>query len=818
MAYLVIVHVPYTPFTEVEEKKGDTCINKSVIQTREEENQLTVDSGIADNNKLESDQDKEVDEEGSANLTDAVSVSNDDVEGPAKENTSKQNEDTPIPNGEVERPAGESTEGTEEESIPGQGESETDKDTNIEGSRVLQNDKEDESEDIIGKCVEPEIGAGREDPEKDVEEDKAPESLSEDDSPLTPLFQKIPIHRRVEQELIKMEVNNVDIRTVGCGTYQKFSFVQNDSKRCEQILNRLKGIGVGITAGSSVSVFPSSVHEWVEPEVEDKLTNVEGADEDSPGKKKEDEEQVHKESQFKKSVKSRLLVAQVVKSVKANALFTFDYLVLLILASIIACIGLVENSSVVLVASMLISPLMGPILAATFGQVIRKKDLRDLGLKSEMKGLALCLVVGFTFGLISGGVGLHGAIWGSSDSYPTMEMRSRGMWRSLWVGVLIAIPSGAAVAISVLGGNAGSLVGVAISASLLPPACNAGMLWAYSILAAIRPPAVKAVSSVTMETIATTAATAVVNSTQSAINSSVFTNVTSTTPISVITTEVLPADGCPPLVDNMYKEVYFCNMAHEAALLGLISLLLTVVNICCIIVIAIFVLKIKEVAPNTAGSGTFWREDVQVARDYYSTAKGEDSVSLGKKFLEEYKKIQAEKKKEKNKDEDSSDESMDDNYAAIEMHDMLEDVENSPDCLELYSKLQNFRTERIAEDLSREYYKATMNITNKLAKRPGVYLADHSVRDSSFHRAYNTIHHVPSTERAGLAELRDKFKSRKVPSMYIEPTYNQANEVGVGNAKQSRPRSSLGLTSGLFKRRKKVKFEVTKVEEEQELV
>ena len=41
------------------------------------------------------------------------------------------------------------------------------------------------------------------------------------------------------------------------------------------------------------------------------------------------------------------------------------------------------------------------------------------------------------------------------------------------MGVLIALPSGAGVALSVLGGNVGSLVGVAISASLLPPAVNA---------------------------------------------------------------------------------------------------------------------------------------------------------------------------------------------------------------------------------------------------------------------------------------------------------------------------------------------------------
>lgn len=43
---------------------------------------------------------------------------------------------------------------------------------------------------------------------------------------------------------------------------------------------------------------------------------------------------------------------------------------------------------------------------------------------------------------------------------------------SLIVGILTALPSGAAVAIAILGENVGSLVGVAISASILPPAVN----------------------------------------------------------------------------------------------------------------------------------------------------------------------------------------------------------------------------------------------------------------------------------------------------------------------------------------------------------
>ncbi|KNC70436.1 hypothetical protein SARC_17038, partial [Sphaeroforma arctica JP610] len=56
-------------------------------------------------------------------------------------------------------------------------------------------------------------------------------------------------------------------------------------------------------------------------------------------------------------------------------------------------------------------------------------------------------------------------------------MISRGKWESCIISLGIAIPSGAGVALSILGNNTPSLVGVAISASLLPPAVNAGLLY-----------------------------------------------------------------------------------------------------------------------------------------------------------------------------------------------------------------------------------------------------------------------------------------------------------------------------------------------------
>ena len=71
-------------------------------------------------------------------------------------------------------------------------------------------------------------------------------------------------------------------------------------------------------------------------------------------------------------------------------------------------------------------------------------------------------------------MGLCFAPYGEDLEWPTDEMESRGHASSLIIGLLIAVPSGVGVALSVVSSNTGGLVGVAISASLLPPAVNAG--------------------------------------------------------------------------------------------------------------------------------------------------------------------------------------------------------------------------------------------------------------------------------------------------------------------------------------------------------
>ena len=53
-----------------------------------------------------------------------------------------------------------------------------------------------------------------------------------------------------------------------------------------------------------------------------------------------------------------------------------------------------ESSSVTLVASMLISPLMGPILAGIFGAVVGDSKLRNLGVVNELISLVICVLSG----------------------------------------------------------------------------------------------------------------------------------------------------------------------------------------------------------------------------------------------------------------------------------------------------------------------------------------------------------------------------------------------------------------------------------------
>lgn len=156
-----------------------------------------------------------------------------------------------------------------------------------------------------------------------------------------------------------------------------------------------------------------------------------------------------------------------------DAQYNFNYSTMLLIASIIAAFGLGSGSEATIIASMLVSPLMGPVTAIAYGISIGDYKMVRMGLVTEITSLIFCILIGIIISTI-----MQNFPFLIEDPLPHPEqMLSRGSWQNFYCGIPIAFFSGLGVAVGLLDSQTNSLVGVAISASLLPPAVNAGMLW-----------------------------------------------------------------------------------------------------------------------------------------------------------------------------------------------------------------------------------------------------------------------------------------------------------------------------------------------------
>jgi len=165
---------------------------------------------------------------------------------------------------------------------------------------------------------------------------------------------------------------------------------------------------------------------------------------------------------------------EVYNTIDSQLHLTFDYLALIVVGGIIAAIGLLTNSAVSVVASMLVSPLMGPIVGMTFGAVIKDWDMFWKSFRNELVGVMVCFTTGAFMGFLT--APLMNVPLSDQLAYGVnTQISSRGEWLALAWGAGIAAPSGMGVALGVSSDQVSALIGVAISAALLPPIVNSGI-------------------------------------------------------------------------------------------------------------------------------------------------------------------------------------------------------------------------------------------------------------------------------------------------------------------------------------------------------
>ena len=112
---------------------------------------------------------------------------------------------------------------------------------------------------------------------------------------------------------------------------------------------------------------------------------------------------------------------------------------------------------------------MGPVTAISYGIAIKDLKMARMAIVCEVASLMLCILIGVVVASIF-------LLTPAADDWPVPEMTSRGTMENFYAGIPIAFFSGLGVAVGLLDSQTNSLVGVAISASLLPPAVNCGML------------------------------------------------------------------------------------------------------------------------------------------------------------------------------------------------------------------------------------------------------------------------------------------------------------------------------------------------------
>jgi uncharacterized hydrophobic protein (TIGR00341 family) len=169
----------------------------------------------------------------------------------------------------------------------------------------------------------------------------------------------------------------------------------------------------------------------------------------------------YKPHRMKKEGASRIAIEELYRDVEQGSKLNRNYIIFIALSAILSSLGLLNNNVVAVIASMVIAPLMGPIIGTSLGTVLSDKKLFKEGLKAEILGLVLSIAVGFIIGYV----------------YPEADVTTEILLRAspTIFDVGLAIVSGSAAALCFTSGIATALVGIAIAAALMPPACNVGL-------------------------------------------------------------------------------------------------------------------------------------------------------------------------------------------------------------------------------------------------------------------------------------------------------------------------------------------------------
>ncbi len=176
-------------------------------------------------------------------------------------------------------------------------------------------------------------------------------------------------------------------------------------------------------------------------------------------------------SEKKSTIEMRkgISIDEMISNIKNLAEISPTFIILSILAGILASFGLLYDNIIIIIASMIIAPLLGPIALSVLGTMMPSNVHVKKAFRAEFFGLfsniLIGLFIGYIFKLDLGNIPFQISV----RTQPGIAE------------IVFAIISGFAGGIFILRGESANIVGVAVAASLCPPAANIGVLLANQL-------------------------------------------------------------------------------------------------------------------------------------------------------------------------------------------------------------------------------------------------------------------------------------------------------------------------------------------------
>jgi uncharacterized hydrophobic protein (TIGR00271 family) len=157
-----------------------------------------------------------------------------------------------------------------------------------------------------------------------------------------------------------------------------------------------------------------------------------------------------------------------------SAELSASFLAFMVLATLIAAVGILTDSIILIIGAMVVGPEFGPLAGLCVALVQRRPDLARRSARALAVGFPIGIAAAFLLTLLlrAGGRGPDQLNAGTHPA--TIFISSPNVY-----SVLVALLAGVAGMLSLTTSKSGALVGVLISVTTIPSAANIGVAAAY---------------------------------------------------------------------------------------------------------------------------------------------------------------------------------------------------------------------------------------------------------------------------------------------------------------------------------------------------